>query len=319
MSMIGFPTNYEEVIVSCVTKAYVEGADLDEAIHVCETLIHENRSVIFRTDNAFVNQMLQSPIRSVDGSTYRAYGVLFGSAEERDLYNTYFTRDTEYYLDWYESRPWLYHHGRNPQLAAERTSRIGTWRSADIDDKGVFLEGELDRRHKYVEEIDTLIAAEILFPSSGSLQYMVRIDDDGFVKEWPIVEVSSTVSPGEWRIAAIQPAAQRAYETLTLNTKNPGGSILMTSLADRIRASLSRRAAATDADVEGDVVVVDEVVEGVVASVVVPLVEGGRSVDSDVVPVVPVVAVIPDVAAVEEVKDINPEDVRKLIEAGRRK
>lgn len=159
------------------------------------------------------------PVRMMgsDGNNlYRCYGVLFGTPEDKDLYGTYFTRDTNYYLDWYTNRPWLYHHTMNPAFAEMRDFKIGQWIDVDMDDTGVFFIGELDASHRYWEAVKQLIAEGVLYPSTGTLSYVARIAEDGHVEDWPIVEVSSTPQPGEWRMGSypISSEAQRALQTL---------------------------------------------------------------------------------------------------------
>lgn len=192
--------------------------------------------------------MVPSPIRSEgDKNIFTAYAVLFGSPDKRDLHGTYFTKDTNYYLDWFNERPWLYHHGIRPQeLRDSGSQRIGTWKEIGQDEIGVFVKGELDLRHKYMDAIRELTDNEVLYPSSGTLEYVMRVGPDGFVEDWPIVEVSSTVAPSEYRQKPVSVAAKRAMELLATSE---GGFTM--SLPDALNKLLGRRS--TDLEEEDQV------------------------------------------------------------------
>ncbi len=162
---------------------------------------------------------VNTPIRSIDGKEgyYRAYAVLFNDAETKDSYGTWFDQETEYALDWYRSRPWLYEHTFHPDLPPVQ-AKVGEWEEAGIDDLGVWVEGELDRHHKYRKAIEELIAQRALYPSSGTLPYAAQVDEDGHVRFWAIAEVSSTVSPANWQAVledkAISPVVRSFYEEI---------------------------------------------------------------------------------------------------------
>lgn len=186
------------------------------------------------------------PIRAVEGSPdrYRAYAVQFGGPNRRDLYKQYFTKDTDFCLDWYTTRPWLYHHGLHPEMGAVK---IGTWDTIGVDEEGVFIEGERAQHHKYSAAVDALLAENILYPSSGALAYLVDVADDGWVKRWPIAEVSSTVSPAEYRMEHISPVAQRAIEELNGGKPMNGLQKLFLKLADAV-GDVDLNATAGDVD-----------------------------------------------------------------------
>jgi len=171
-------------------------------------------------------------IRAVDDSPgrYRAHAVLFGSPETKDLDGYYFTPDTEYHLDWFTERPWLYHHGLHPQLGGVK---VGTWDDIGVDEAGVFVEGELKLAGAYREAVETLLEAEVLKPSTGTLNYMAKAADDGRFIEWPIVEISSTVVPAEARMLPITPAVMSAMKALEPLESSKGGTKM--SIGDAVK------------------------------------------------------------------------------------
>jgi hypothetical protein len=187
-----------------------EGIDKDQAAAKCYGIWRDQNK-----GKAFLDyRMIASPIRAVEGedNVYKCYMVKFGDSDHVDLYGTYFTRATEYCLDWYETRPWLHSHGLNKFV---KTRKVGDWRAWDMDDQGLFFLGELDLRHEYIEELKTLMKLGLLFPSSGAAGYLVKLDwKDGRMMRWPIVEGSSTVAPANYRGDSIEEVAVRAIQVL---------------------------------------------------------------------------------------------------------
>lgn len=181
---------------------------------------------LLRVVNGGLTIVPNRAIRAVENrpGRFKAYGALFGSPDAVDLYGTFFTPDTNFYLNWFNRRPWIYDHGMNDMLGGE-SNRIGEWVDVDIDEEGVFFVGELMERHKYVNAIEQLLDEQVLYPSSGTLDYMAKFDwETGEIKDWPIVEVSSTVAPAEWRMNPIGQSARNALqvlggETMKLNLK----------------------------------------------------------------------------------------------------
>jgi hypothetical protein len=239
----GVPDALTSAVENCVEDVMEEGKSKDEAVPICIDRVMKGRAMLLPMANRIFNQILQpGSIRAVEGKNpyrFRVDAVLFGDSDHKDLYNTYFDSNTRYYLDWFSKRPWLYHHGLHPELRMRGMHRIGTWDTAGINERGVFLEGELDRHHEYIEDLMVMARAGLLFPSSGTLDYLATIDEGGHVEEWPIVEVSSTVTPGEWRhvLEGADADVQRAYRALS----QTGGKFIMAGLGDRIRDLLSRR------------------------------------------------------------------------------
>lgn len=166
----------------------------------------------FRQD--LVRRVMDIPIRAEGGGApgvYRAYGVLFGTEKEKDLYGTFFDAETKLHLDWYDRRPWLYDHGSNPMIGR---SAVGFWEEHGEDDLGVFFRGELNKRHRYIEAIEALLDGEHLYPSQGTARHLMHVAENGHVDEWGLVEISSTPAPGNYRQQPVTEAAIRAFRLL---------------------------------------------------------------------------------------------------------
>jgi hypothetical protein len=164
-----------------------------------------------------VHRTFQSPIQAVEGkpSLYKSYGAIWGDHEHLDAYGTFFTRDTELGLDWFDRRPWLYGHGQNRFAGSQK---LGDWKDHGLDDHGLFFLGELNARFEYLDEVQFLMDIGYLFPSSGTLSHILRVADDGWIEQWPIVELSSTPQPAEWRIPKQVDASSRRRAAEAIRT-----------------------------------------------------------------------------------------------------
>lgn len=169
-------------------------------------------------------RILPREVRAVENKPGRvhSYAAIWGDETRPDWYGTWFTRETDFALDWFDKRPWLYAHAGNPFVGG---AKIGEWRDADLDDYGLFFIGELEERFRYLDEVEFLMEIGYLFPSSGTLSYAARIADSGWIERWPIVELSSTVAPAEFRIPAQQLDASRRRQAAQAIRKLGGATM----------------------------------------------------------------------------------------------
>jgi hypothetical protein len=150
-------------------------------------------------------------IKAIDASDrIGGYAVLFGDADHADLspHRDYFTKSTEFWLDQFGwPRPMTYHHGQHEVDDLRAAPVVGRWTKATVDEVGVFLEGELDRAHKYYRAVKELANRGLLKLSSDSApQWVVRERKPNGaheVKRWPLITASPTVSPAEPRLAGV--------------------------------------------------------------------------------------------------------------------
>jgi HK97 family phage major capsid protein len=134
-----------------------------------------------------------------DTAVVGGYGVIFGGMDvsaERDT----FTKDTDFMLDLVPEKPVMYDHGlteiKHFLGAAPNTS-------IKIDDKGLWVESQLDRHREYVEEVLKLIESGALGYSSGSVPHLVQRAQKS-ITQWPIIEFSLTPTPAEPRTVGIE-------------------------------------------------------------------------------------------------------------------
>lgn len=138
------------------------------------------------------------------GDRIGGYAIIFGDESSPDLspYRDFFTPDTDFWLDAFKTRPMLYHHAMEERTAADPV--VGVWDTARVDEIGVWLEGELKKRHTYKQAIKDLIARGALGQSSDSAPHLVKRrwmpNGTHKVVRWPLLASSLTPTPAEPRM-----------------------------------------------------------------------------------------------------------------------
>ena len=158
--------------------------------------------------------MQQTAVKRLAEGRIGGYLIVWGDASQRDLHGEYFSKATELGLDWYPQRPVLYQHGLDDALKAELVGVIDNLRP---DDTGLWAEAQLDLRSRYVRAVQRLVDQGLLNWSSGSLPHLVKVDADGHIRRWPLIEGSLTPTPAEPRRTNIQ-SIKQAYRALGLDT-----------------------------------------------------------------------------------------------------
>jgi HK97 family phage major capsid protein len=155
-------------------------------------------------------------VKSLDAEAGRVGGylIVWGSPAQTDLEGEYFTPGTALGLDWFQTRPMLYHHGLDGSMKA---AVIGTIDTLHADETGVWAEGQLDLRARYVRAVQRLVDRGLLNWSSGSLPHLVEVAADGHIKHWPIIEGSLTPTPAEPRRTDVR-TIKSAYDALGLDS-----------------------------------------------------------------------------------------------------
>lgn len=203
----------DDFVQRCIPIVMDEGTAEDgkQAAAICHNMWRDHNK-----SSPGMRRVCAEPIRAVAGDDgrvrYRAMAVRFGSPDELDWYGTYFDRDTQFHLDWFRTRPWIYNHGYSPMMG---NMRVGEWTDWEITDEGVFFVGELLEHFKYRDAVQELLTRGVLYPSTGTLDYMADLDwMTGHMREWPIVELSSTTAPAEFRMEPLAPEVAKAISTL---------------------------------------------------------------------------------------------------------
>jgi HK97 family phage major capsid protein len=133
-------------------------------------------------------------VKMIGKYTLSGKGIVYGG---RDLANDAFTPQTDLgNTRSFIGLPVYYDHA----LGSLR-SQVGTVKSWVPDIEGIDVEIEIDRRHKYADEVMKLVKSGALGLSTGALSHLV-VRNDGELKRWIIGEISLTPTPAEPRTNA---------------------------------------------------------------------------------------------------------------------
>jgi len=147
------------------------------------------------------------------GAVVGGHIALWGDPEHKDLQDDYFTPETWLGLDEYPTVPALFHHGLDDTIGA---SVIGKRIKAGVDDTGAWVEDWLDKSGKYWAMVKPLLAKEALYYSPGSAPHLVKREEDGKLKSYPIVEDTLTVIPAQHRLRPVE-QIKAAYKAAGLD------------------------------------------------------------------------------------------------------
>ena len=134
-------------------------------------------------------------VKLVSDYVVRGRGVVFGG---KDLTGDKFTKSTDFGdTRSFIGMPVYYDHG-----LSDLQSQIGTVKMWQPDTEGIDVEIEIDKRHKYAQQVMALVKKGMLGLSTGALSHLV-VRDDGEIKRWIVGEISLTPTPAEPRTMAI--------------------------------------------------------------------------------------------------------------------
>jgi hypothetical protein len=169
-----------------------------------------------KEDRRWVNakNALKAVSRTDDELRVGNYLILFGSPASRDLegiasaainadgsLGEYFTPDTDLessytkgvlFVDW--------EHGQEETPGPGDVLGVVDWKTAQWDERGVWVERVLNRRSKYVQWLESLIDEGLIGSSSEAVSDEVQKADDGAITRWPLRRDTLTVTPMEPRM-----------------------------------------------------------------------------------------------------------------------
>lgn len=138
---------------------------------------------------------INNAVKSLGERRIGGYLAAFGSPNDSDLDGEWFSKDTNFELDWYSERPALYGHGMD---RTHKTTAIGTIDKLEIrEDAGLWAEAQLRDHFMYQDYIMKWLEQGKLGWSSGSSPYYADVGKDGFIRTWPIHEGSLTLKPAQ--------------------------------------------------------------------------------------------------------------------------
>jgi len=200
----------------------------DDPVYVIKLVQRDSSGNDVLTDQTVVHRadalrVIPDPIKSVkvfQGSTLKAVGngmvkgylVRFGNPEDTDLERDYFTKSTDFGMEFSDGSSHklglYYNHGMDPIV---KTKKIG-YGSLKMTDSGLWYEAQLDMADEYAKMIYDLAKKGKLGFSSGAASHMVDrmpIGKSFEIKRWNLAEASLTPQPAESRNMA---SVKRYYD-----------------------------------------------------------------------------------------------------------
>lgn len=156
--------------------------------------------------------------KTADEITVANYMVLFGGRDLEGIASTrvnrngtlgeFFTKNTNFDSDYTLTGQLLidWEHRTTPDPGgpdAEDVFGYVDWKSAVIDEAGLFVNRVLNRRNKYVQMLEALLDAGMIGSSSEPVQKGVIKGEDGEIKEWPMKRDSFSVWPMDPRMLSV--------------------------------------------------------------------------------------------------------------------
>ena len=175
--------------VAALPKEWTEKAvDVDEGNHLkavsttADELRVANYIVVFGGRDL---EGIASPTVNGDGTR----GEYF--TPETSLESTY-TKSGILFVDW--------EHGADSDPGPGDVLGVVDWKTARTDERGVWVERVLNRRSKYVQWLESLIADGLVGSSSEAVPGEVEKAADGHIVRWPLRRDTLTVTPMEPRM-----------------------------------------------------------------------------------------------------------------------
>ena len=143
-------------------------------------------------------------VKALGENRIGGYAVLWGDENKKDLTGEFFDKSTEELTAIYDAvgkLPYLYHHSLDETL---KTAVIGIVDTLAVDDVGLWYETQLRKSGEYDEYVKKLIANGKLKTSTQTFPVARSVDEKtGHIKRWPIVEITATPTPAEYRMQPV--------------------------------------------------------------------------------------------------------------------
>lgn len=138
-------------------------------------------------------------IKALDNGKLGGYLVRFTSPEDPDLTGDYFSKDTDFDLEFPARSSVYYDHGMDPVL---KKRKLG-WVDLLPDEVGVWAEMQMQARDEYEKAILGMAKDGMFGWSSGTASHLVEREQVGnamHIKRWPLgLDASLTPTPAEYR------------------------------------------------------------------------------------------------------------------------
>jgi hypothetical protein len=138
--------------------------------------------------------------RTAETVTVGGYLIPFTDENNKDLYNTFWDDNSDLGnlrgngVDAYVHH--TYPLGDDPELIQLSERKLSPMTTRVDPGVGLWAETVLKLNDEYEAAIADMVDKGRLFWSSGSASHLVRIDDNGYVRRWPVIDGSLTPTPG---------------------------------------------------------------------------------------------------------------------------
>ena len=160
-------------------------------------------------------------VKSLGDGKIGGYLVRFSTEEDPDLTGDFFTKSTYFGPRNGDGVDMLFHHGIPLKSGLEGLADyLFKPVKAMKDEVGIWVEAVLDARNEYEKAVLDLAVSGKLGWSSGTAKHLIRKDERGEIRRWPIIEASLTPTPAEPRNGA---SAIKSLEEFLSESGEPEG------------------------------------------------------------------------------------------------
>lgn len=198
------PTDYDnetDWMHACVPVQINEGKEQDQAVAICMQMWRDKKSMPL--DETLVS--FGGEIKSLGDNKFGGYLVRFSTADDPDLTGEFFTKETDFDMEFPGKSTAYWDHGFGVQFGSKQIGAMKKLGRADLklDEFGVWAEIILQERDEYEKRIAEMAKAGLLGWSSGTASHLVERELVGkatWLKHWPLgADASLTHMPAEPR------------------------------------------------------------------------------------------------------------------------
>ena len=196
----------EEFVSRCV-KIVIEDEtadDQEQAVAICNSMWRESQKAVY--------------IKAVGDWELDVLAVPYGGPDKgRDLQGEYFSRDTNLYLDKFDKPLVTYYHGFDPQGNPQGDPEIiGEVLSMEKKSDGLWTRVLLDKASQYARRVWEAAKKGLARASSGTIDHIKRVANDGLITHWPFAELALLDKEGNRKpanaYAVALPVMKAAYK-----------------------------------------------------------------------------------------------------------
>jgi len=182
----------EEWLERCMSdgESVNDFPDEDQRFAFCQSRWKEH------TENDSEKRMKHAYVKAVlDGDewTLEVLAAPFGAPDDKDSQGEYFTPQTKFHDDKYGLPPVVYYHGFSPDgKPMGEPQYIGKAIDREVRPDGIWYKVVLDKAKDFAHRVWQAAKEKVggAVASSGSLPHLVRVENDGRIREWAINELS---------------------------------------------------------------------------------------------------------------------------------